>query len=96
MGGKPSAEPIPQREFLLRLRAAIDMARKHPTPQNIDQARRLAHSQPKAMRSSHVSHNLGASRWEWLGDHGVTFVGEEVEICGNTARKMTITPEVKK
>ena len=93
---KPSIEPIPQREFLLRLRAAIDNARAYPTEANISRAQKLAYSQPRAMRSSHVSHNLGASRWEWLGEHGVTFIGESVEICGNAARKMTITQEVKK
>ena len=94
--GKPPAESMPQREFLHRLRAAIDIARKHPTEVNISKAQQLAYGHPQAMRSSHVSHNLGASRWEWLSDHQVTIVGEEVEIAGNPAKKMTITPEVKK
>jgi hypothetical protein len=94
--GKPPAESMPQREFLHQLRAAIDIARKHPTPANISKAQQLAYGHPQAMRSSHVSHNLGASRWEWLGNHQVTIIGEEVEIAGNPAKKMTITPEVKK
>jgi hypothetical protein len=93
---KPSAEAMPQQEFLLRLRAAIDTAIRHPAQSNIDTAVRLALSQPKAMRSSHVSHNLGVRRWEWLSQHGVTFVGESAEVAGTPARKMTITPEVKK
>ena len=89
-------ESLPQKEFLLRLRAAIDIARRHPTQANIDRAIALTTSQPKAMRSSHISHNLGVRRWEWLSEQGVYFVGEDVEIAGNQAFKGTITPEVKK
>jgi len=94
--GRHTTEALPQRDFLLLLRAAIDTAIKHPTQSNIDKARQMAYAQPRAMRSAHVSRNLGATRWDWLTDHQVTIIGEEVEVAGTPARKMTITPEVKK
>jgi transcriptional/translational regulatory protein YebC/TACO1 len=89
-------EGVSQKEMVLRLRAAIDTARKYPSQENIDKAIKLAIDHPKTMRSSHASHNLGVRRWEWLGEHGVVFVGESVEIAGTQAFKGTITPEVKK
>ena len=93
---KTPDESMTQKEFCLRLRAAIDIARKYPTDLNVSKAQKLAYGHPKAMRSAHVSHNLGVTRWEWLDQHGVTIVGEEVKVAGLDARKMTITPEVKK
>ena len=48
------------------------------------------------MRSSHIRHNLGVRRCEWLDRQGMAFVGESVEIAGMSAIKATITPEVKK
>jgi len=93
---RPKVESMPQRELLHRLRYAIDTAVAYPTPENIEKAITLAQAHPQGMRSSHVSHNLGAKRWEWLGQHNVTFVGESVEIAGNQAIKATITPEVQK
>ena len=93
---KTPEESMPQQEFVLRLRAAIDTAIKFPTEPNIDKARGLAYEHPIAMRSSHVSHNLGVRRWEWLGERNITFVGEPVDIAGTPAFKGTITPEVKK
>ena len=93
---KTPEESMSQKEFLLRLRAAIDTTRKYPTDMNVAKAQRLAYDHPRAMRSSHVSHNLGVTRWEWLDRHGVSIVGERVEVAGLDARKMTITPDVTK
>ena len=93
---KTPVESMPQKEFLLRLRAAIDTARTYPTEANISKAQKLAYGHPKAMRSSHVSHNLGVTRWQWLEQHGVNIVGEEVKVAGLDAHKMTITPDIKK
>jgi hypothetical protein len=93
MPGRPT-EQLAQREFTLRLRFAIDTARKYPTQRNQREAIELAESQPRALRSSHTRHNLGAMRWEWLTLHGVTAVGEAGELEGEF--KGTITPEVTK
>jgi len=93
---KTPIESMPQTELLHRLRAAIDIAIKAPSKVNIDKALALAIDHPRGMRSSHVSHNLGVRRWEWLGKRGVTFVGESVEIAGTPAFKSTITPDITK
>lgn len=93
---KPPVESMPQKELLYRLRAAIDTARAYPTRPNIDKAVQMAVDHPRAMRSSHISHNLGVTRWTWLEEHGVRFVGESVEIAGQPAFKGTITPDIKK
>lgn len=95
MAGKPY-ESLPQQELLYRLRAAIDTAVQYPSPKNVERAVRLAVEHPRGMRSSHVSHNLGVRRWEWLAANGVTIVGESVEIADSPAFKATITPEVRK
>ena len=87
-------EEFAQRDFVNRLRFAIDTARKYPTKRNREEAIALAHSQPNAMRSRHVVHNLGKTRWDWLATHGVYPVGEAGEIEGSF--KATITPEVIK
>lgn len=89
-------ESMSQPELLLRLRAAIDTASHYPSPQNVEVAVRLALEHPRGMRSSHVSHNLGARRWEWLAANGVTIVGEAVDIADSPAFKATITPTVRK
>ena len=89
-------ESMSQPELLLRLRAAIDTATHYPSPQNVEVAVRLAVEHPRGMRSSHVSHNLGARRWEWLARNGVVIVGEAVTIAGSPAIKSTITPQMKK
>lgn len=93
---KQPIESMPQPELLLRLRAAIDTAIKQPSQSNVDKAIKLAVDHPRAMRSSHVSRNLGVRRWEWLSEHGVMVVGEATEIAGTPAFKGTITPEIKK
>ena len=93
---KQPVESMPQKELLLRLRAAIDTATQYPTQEHTDKAVKLAVDHPRGMRSSHVSHNLGVSRWEWLSGHGYVQVGEPTEIAGNQAFKGTIEPEVKK
>lgn len=89
-----SLEEFGQRDFVNRLRFAIDTARKYPSKRNREGAVALAQSQPKALRSSHVRHNLGKSRWEWLAAHSVYPVGEEGEIGGSF--KGTITPDITK
>lgn len=93
MAGKP-AEDLAQRNFVLRLRFAIDTAVKYPSKRNREEAVALAQSQPAALRSAHVRHNLGKARWNWLSMHGVYAVGEGGEIEGSI--KGTITPDVIK
>ena len=83
-----------QADFVNRLRFAIDTARKYPSKRNREEATALAKSQPIALRSAHVRHNLGKTRWEWLALHGVYPVGEGGEIEGSF--KGTITPTVTK
>jgi hypothetical protein len=87
-------EEFGQRDFVNRLRFAIDTARKYPSKRNREEAIALAQSQPRALRSSHVRHNLGATRWSWLASHGVYPVGEAGEAEGTF--KGTITPDVIK
>lgn len=89
-----SSEALAQKTFLLHLRYAIDNARRFPFRRNEDEAVALARSQPMALRSSHVRHNLGASRWDWLAARGVYPVGEGGEIEGSV--KGTITPDIIK
>ena len=89
-------DPLPQRELLLRMRYAIDTARKYPTDYNVRSAQVLAMSNPNGLRSGHLRHNLGAQRWEWLGQQGIYPVGEQTEVAGVPAIKGTITPEVIK
>jgi hypothetical protein len=93
MPGRP-AETLPQREFVLRLRYAIDTARAYPSQRNRDEALELARSQPRALHSSHARHNLGGLRWEWLGANGIHPIGEPGQLEGEF--KATITPEVTK
>lgn len=88
------AERLNQQEFVLRLRYAIDTARRYPTQRNRQEAVDLARSQPMALRSNHARHNLGMRRMEWLADNGVYPVGEEGSIEGSF--KATISPEVIK
>ena len=64
------AEGMPQTEVVLRLRAAIDTAIRFPNPNTVASALAIAQAYPKAMRSAHINHNLGLSRWQWLNDHG--------------------------
>ena len=89
-------ESMPQREVLLRLRYAIDTARKYPRPENIESALDLASEHPNALRSGHLTHNLGVERWRWLEQHGIYPIGEGHEVAGSPAIKGTITPEVIK
>lgn len=90
------AEGMPQREILLRLRAAIDTAITYPTWPNINAATTFASEHPRALRSSHVRNNLGRFRWEWLNQRGIYPVGEPIEIAGAAAVKATITPDITK
>lgn len=89
-------EGMSQVEVLLRLRYAIDTAIKYPTQTNIDAAVGFASRHPQALRSSHLQHNLGVRRWQWLNEYGVYPVGEPVEVAGSIGIKGTITPEVTK
>lgn len=84
-------EEYAQRNFAYQLRFAIDTARKYPTKRNVEEAVALARSQPAALRSRHVSHNLGKTRLDWLATYGVYPVGEAGEVEGTF--KATITPE---
>ena len=85
------AEALAQREFAHRLRFAIDTARKYPSQRNRREAVALAISQPAALRSSHVRHNLGATRWDWLTMHGVTAIGDTGPLEGEF--QATISPD---
>jgi hypothetical protein len=85
-----------QAEVLLRLRYAIDTAIKYPKQPNVEAAIRLANEYPHALRSSHLRHNLGQRRWQWLNANGIYPVGESVEVAGGFAIKGTITPEITK
>lgn len=69
-------EKYKQHEFTLRLRAAIDTARKYPTKLNREEAIELARSQPHALQSAHARHNLGVRRLAWLRSHGVEEVNQ--------------------
>ena len=90
------AEGMVQAEVLLRLRYAIDTAIKYPQQPNVEAAIAFANEYPQALRSSHLRHNLGSRRWQWLNEHGVYAVGEPVEMAGSIGIKGTITPEVLK
>jgi len=85
-------EALAQKTFLLHLRFAIDIARNYPTGRNREEAIAMAQSQPRALRSSHVRHNLGEARWEWLALHGVYPVGEGGEVEGSI--KGTVSPDI--
>lgn len=87
-----SLEALGQANFALALRYAIDTARKYPSQRNRSEAIALAQSQPVALRSKHVRHNLGKTRWEWLELHGVYPVGEAGEIEGSF--KGTASPDI--
>jgi hypothetical protein len=89
-------EPLPQRELLYRLRAAIDTARRYPTMDNTERALALAREHPRGLRSKHLQHLLGRQRFDWLAEYGITTIGEPVEIAGIEASKKVITPEVTK
>jgi hypothetical protein len=84
-------ESMAQAEVLHRLRYAIDTAIAYPSPRNVEAATSLALDHPRALRSSHLTHNLGAFRWRWLDEHGVHEAG------GAIALKAVVTaPEVVK
>jgi hypothetical protein len=57
----------------MELRAAIDIARRYRSTwtdedlASLVRVRELVESHPRAMRSAHVRHNLGAPRMRWLG-----------------------------
>jgi hypothetical protein len=94
-------EAIGQAEFANRLRFAIDTARKYPSQRNRGEAIALAQSQPAALRSTHVRHNLGSTRWEWLELNGVTAAGEGGSLPGEITTVITkadltgwVTPEI--
>lgn len=88
------AEGMAQAEVLLRLRYAIDTAIRYPTQRNQDAAVSFANQYPQALRSSHLRHNLGRRRWDWLANHGVYPVGEAVELAGSSGIKGTATPDI--
>jgi hypothetical protein len=90
------AEGTPQREILLLLRASIDTAIAWPQQPNVEAALSLVQRYPRAMRSSHITTNLGPRRWDWLNERGIYPIGEPTEIAGSAAIKATITPEVTK
>ena len=61
------AERLPQRLLAIELRMAIDRATRRPSDtQAVELALELAHSHPRAMRSSHVRRNVGRARLAWL------------------------------
>lgn len=93
---RPPIEGEPQHDVLLRLRYLIDIARRHPTFEGTNRAIAYASEHPRALRSGHLRHNLGAARWQWLAEHDIYPLGEPTEIAGSPAVKGTITPEVKK
>ena len=62
-------EQTGQQVYLLQLRYVIDTAIKYPFKRNIEEALALIASQPKAYASSHVQHNLGKRRKEWITTH---------------------------
>jgi len=81
-------EIVGQQRFALDLRFRIDTAVKYPTQRNRTEAVDLARSQPLALASRHVQHNLGAKRLEWLKVHGVT--------PETTIRTDIVTPDMVK
>ena len=90
------AEGAAQHQLVLLLRYQIDTAITYPTWPNINSVRTFVNEHPQAMRSSHMRHNLGLFRWEWLSDHDVYVVGEPTVIAGMPAIKGTIEPDIKK
>jgi transcriptional regulator with PAS, ATPase and Fis domain len=65
-------ETLSQQRFALDLRYRIDTAIMYPSLRNRTEAVGLARSQPIALASTHVQHNLGEKRLSWLKTHGVT------------------------
>ncbi len=87
MPPKP-AERMSQTELLQRLRYAIDTAIAYPSTKNVEAATSLALDHPRALQSSHLTHNLGTRRWTWLEQHGIH------EAAGSIALKAVIsTPD---
>jgi hypothetical protein len=56
----------------LRLRYAIDTARRYPSRTNVSSAVELARSDPRLLRSPRVRQTLRAGRLEWLEEQGVS------------------------
>lgn len=56
---------LPQRLLALELRFAIDDARQSG---RVTKVRQLLEENPSGARSSHVAHNLGPERMQWLED----------------------------
>lgn len=60
---------LPQRTLVYVLRTAIDRAMRHDQERYVEAALRVVDENPRGARSSHVTHNLGATRLAWLRAH---------------------------
>lgn len=69
----PRREALPQRELVLELRFQIDHARAVPRDAEAcrRRVRRLIDDNPAGFASSHVQHNIGKERMEWLTEMGL-------------------------
>jgi len=83
-----------QQEVLHLLKYAIDTAIKYPGKGTIASARELVEQYPIAMRSSHLRHNLGDRRWDWINRQGLYPAGSAHEIVGQPAIKGTAEPDI--
>jgi len=64
-----SDEENRQQVYLLNLRYAIDTAITYPSKRNREEAMGMIERHPETFRSSHVQHNLGKRRKEWIAIH---------------------------
>jgi len=63
---------LTQRELLNELRVAVDRAMRDPQPRWVEAVVTLRRDNPRGMRSSHITHNLGEPRRTWLAQLDVT------------------------
>lgn len=69
--GKTRRESMSQRQFALELRAAIDFYTANPTPDRYAKVVNLIEQNPRSVTASHVTHNLGEQRLNWLRGRGL-------------------------
>jgi hypothetical protein len=91
-----------QHSLAVRLRTSIDLACRTNVPNYVissatRRARQLALDNPRNLQSKHVRHNIGARRWQWLEERGLTVeknkkLEEIAAKRGEVAVKGTITP----
>lgn len=68
---RKKVDPVPQRVLAQRIRYYVDQARYGNEAGYVKAIRVLIDENPNSSRSSHVAHNLGRKRLEWLHERGL-------------------------